>query len=140
MFTRSQVVNMKIVMEPLRNSKETLSTQNLIILGNFQYWTKFLVSYKKYVYFKFSHKGFYLCPPNVQKKDPKLQFFTKAVLPLSGKFLKMRAEFQIAHQSDRTIVGQSVLGYLYFHIYIPAFENSNRSKLPVLGTKIVCDA
>ena len=29
---------------------KTLSTQNLKILRNFQYWPKFLVSYKKYVY------------------------------------------------------------------------------------------
>ena len=33
---REQIVNMKFVMEPLRNSYETLSTQNLTILRNFQ--------------------------------------------------------------------------------------------------------
>ena len=38
---------MKIVMEPLRNSQETLSTQNLIILRNVQCRRKFLVSYIK---------------------------------------------------------------------------------------------
>ena len=35
---------MKTVMEPLRDSLETLSTQNQTILRNFQYWPKFLVS------------------------------------------------------------------------------------------------
>ena len=40
-------MNMKIVMEAFRNSQETPSTQNLIILRNFQCWPKFLVSYKK---------------------------------------------------------------------------------------------
>ena len=39
-------MKMKIVVETLRNSKETLSTQNLIILRNFQYWPKFLVYFK----------------------------------------------------------------------------------------------
>ena len=38
---------MKTLMEPLRNSYETPSTQKVIILRNFQYWPKFLVSYKK---------------------------------------------------------------------------------------------
>ena len=42
---------MKIVLKPFRNSQETLSTtQNLIILRNFQYRPKFLVSYKKHVH------------------------------------------------------------------------------------------
>ena len=40
-------MNMKIVMEPLRNSKETLSSQDLMILRNSQYSPKFLVSYKE---------------------------------------------------------------------------------------------
>ena len=40
-------MNMKLVREPLRNSFEALSTQNLIILRNFQYWPKVFVSYKK---------------------------------------------------------------------------------------------
>ena len=44
-ITRKQVVKMKIVIEPLRNSYETLSTQNPIFLRNFQYWLKFLASY-----------------------------------------------------------------------------------------------
>ena len=43
-------MNMKIVSESLRNSYEALSTQNLIILRNFQCWPQFLVSYIKYVY------------------------------------------------------------------------------------------
>ena len=38
---------MKIVMEPIRYSQETLSTENMAILRNFQYGLKFLVSYKK---------------------------------------------------------------------------------------------
>ena len=33
---------MKIVMEPLRNSQETLSTENLMFLRNFQYWPRYL--------------------------------------------------------------------------------------------------
>ena len=33
-----QVVNMRIVIKHLRNSKETPSTENLIILRNLQYW------------------------------------------------------------------------------------------------------
>ena len=40
-------MNVENVMEPLRNSEETLSTENFRILRNFQYWTKFLVSYLK---------------------------------------------------------------------------------------------
>ena len=39
-----------VVMESLRNSLETMSTENLIIVRNIQYWSKFLVSYEKYVY------------------------------------------------------------------------------------------
>ena len=39
-------MNMKIAMEPLRNSKETLNTQSLMILRTFQHWPKFLVSFK----------------------------------------------------------------------------------------------
>ena len=35
MFRKAQEVNVKIVMEPLRKSKEILSTQNLMILRNF---------------------------------------------------------------------------------------------------------
>ena len=46
MFTGTRTVNMKTVMEPLRNSKETVSTLNLIVFANFQYWPRFLVSYK----------------------------------------------------------------------------------------------
>ena len=45
-------MNMKIVMEPLRNSEESLKTQNLIMQRNFQCMLKFLVPYKKYVHFK----------------------------------------------------------------------------------------
>ena len=41
------VVDIKLVTEPLRNLQETLSTQNLIILRNFHYLARFLVSYKK---------------------------------------------------------------------------------------------
>ena len=37
--------NLKIIKKPLRNSSET--TQNLINLGNFQYWPNFFVSYRK---------------------------------------------------------------------------------------------
>ena len=40
-------LNIKVVIEPLRNSQETPSTQILIILRNFQFWPKFLVSYKR---------------------------------------------------------------------------------------------
>ena len=47
MFTRAQVVNIEIVTEPLKDSLETLSAQNLIILRNFQYRPKFLVSHIK---------------------------------------------------------------------------------------------
>ena len=39
-FRRAQVVHMKIIMK-------TLSSQNLIILRNFNYWPKFFVSYTK---------------------------------------------------------------------------------------------
>ena len=46
-FTRGQVVNKMIVMKPSRNLLETRSGQNLILLRNFQYWPKFLVSYKE---------------------------------------------------------------------------------------------
>ena len=47
MFSGVQLVNMKIVMEPLRNCQGAPSTENLIILRNFQCWLKFLVSYEK---------------------------------------------------------------------------------------------
>ena len=40
-------MNMKIVIEPLRNFAETLSTQNMTTLRNFEYLPKFLVSYEK---------------------------------------------------------------------------------------------
>ena len=43
-------MNMKIVLKPLRDSLETLSSQNQITLRNFQHQSKFLVSYKKNVY------------------------------------------------------------------------------------------
>ena len=46
-FAREQVVNRKTVVELLRNSYETLGTQILLILRNFQYRPKFLVSYKE---------------------------------------------------------------------------------------------
>ena len=46
-LTRVQVVDMKIVMGNLRKSYDAPSGENLIILRNFQYWPKFLVSYKK---------------------------------------------------------------------------------------------
>ena len=42
-------MNMKIAMKPLRKLSETQSTENLIILRNFQYRLKFLVSYTKYM-------------------------------------------------------------------------------------------
>ena len=35
------------VMDTLRNSSETLSTENLIILRNFRYWPQFLVLFSK---------------------------------------------------------------------------------------------
>lgn len=38
---------MKIGMEVVRNSQEALSTHNLIILRNFKYWLKLLISHKK---------------------------------------------------------------------------------------------
>ena len=40
MFLKEQAVNMKIVMNPLRNPLETLSAQNLITLGSLksEYW------------------------------------------------------------------------------------------------------
>ena len=40
-------MNIENVMEPLRSSQETLSTENLTTLRNFQNWPKFLVSNKK---------------------------------------------------------------------------------------------
>ena len=43
-------MNSKIVLKPLRNSYDSPSTQILIILRNFQYWFKSLVSYNKHVY------------------------------------------------------------------------------------------
>ena len=42
-------MNMKIVLEPFRNSQET-TTKNMKILSNVQYWLKFLVSFRKNVY------------------------------------------------------------------------------------------
>ena len=39
---------MKIVIKPSRNLKDSLNTQNLIILRNVQHWLKSLDSYKKY--------------------------------------------------------------------------------------------
>ena len=45
MFSRTQVVDMKIIMEPY--SYETLSTESLIILMHSQCWPKFLVPNEK---------------------------------------------------------------------------------------------
>ena len=45
-------MNTKTFMEPLTNLQDTLSTENLIILRDFQYWPKFLVSYGKIREFK----------------------------------------------------------------------------------------
>ena len=49
MFMREPVLNMKTAMETLRNSLSlgTSSNQNLMILKNFQYWSKVLVCYKQ---------------------------------------------------------------------------------------------
>ena len=46
MFAKSQVANMKMVMELLRNSEGAPTTENLIILRNFPYWFK-VFSFKK---------------------------------------------------------------------------------------------
>ena len=46
-FRRGQQMNMKIVMEPLRNSQETLEFLKSDNLRNSQNSPKFLVSYKK---------------------------------------------------------------------------------------------
>ena len=46
---RGQEVSNKIATKPLRNSLEIPSTANLIFLRDFQYWAKFLISYKTYV-------------------------------------------------------------------------------------------
>ena len=47
MFMRAKVMNMKILIKPLRNFKETAKTQVLMIWTNFQFWLNFIVSYKK---------------------------------------------------------------------------------------------
>ena len=68
-FKRERTVNMKSVMEHLRNSQKTLSTQKLIISRNFQDWPKFLVPYKNMcklpmrIFFVFSKIGkyFHIC-------------------------------------------------------------------------------
>ena len=45
--SRSQLFNMKTVLEPIRNSLiHSMRTQNLIILRDLQHWLKFLVSCK----------------------------------------------------------------------------------------------
>ena len=49
-FEMFKEVTMKVVME--RNTDETLRSQNLIIIRNFQYWPKFLAPNIKYVYFE----------------------------------------------------------------------------------------
>ena len=41
---------MKAVIKPVRNSEETLSTQNLITSRNFQCWPKFSVSHEEITY------------------------------------------------------------------------------------------
>ena len=43
LFAKAQEVNMKIIMELVRNSQETLSTQKPDHLRNFRYQLKFLI-------------------------------------------------------------------------------------------------
>ena len=64
---------MQIVLKPVRNSQETLSTtQNLIILRNLQYRPKFLVSYKSIcVLFKIINVTVFSLFALCYMKDPK---------------------------------------------------------------------